>query len=377
MGLLVERPLLTRLPLLLLAAACLVSGLWAGLARAGIPTSPPALMTALHGALMVPGFFAALISLERAVAVGLRWAYLAPLLAAVGCLSAALGAPATVALFLVGGASAVLTAASTVALRRMPELFTGVMLAGASALVGGNLVWLLTGAPTPATLLWMAFLVLTIAAERLELSRLQPRTRGAERLFLVAVALVFTGAVMHVVAADAGARLVGVGLLATSWWLVRHDLARRTVRLSGLPRYTAVCLLSGYAWLFLGGVMLLATGLPPAGLLRDATLHAVFLGFVMPMVFGHAPIILPAILQVAVPFHRALHLPLVVLHLSVAARVGADLAGHPGARTVASVANVAALGLFVVTVLVSRRVQAARPVNPVDAWRPGAGAARG
>jgi hypothetical protein len=38
-------------------------------------------------------------------------------------------------------------------------------------------------------------------------------------------------------------------------------------------------------------------------------------------VFGHAPVILPAVLRVRFPYHAVLYLPLAVLHLSLAMRV--------------------------------------------------------
>ena len=56
----------------------------------------------------------------------------------------------------------------------------------------------------------------------------------------------------------------------------------------------------------------------------DAALHALLLGFVFSMVFGHAPIILPAVLRVALPYHRSFYVPLQLLHASVALRLLGD-----------------------------------------------------
>ena len=39
------------------------------------------------------------------------------------------------------------------------------------------------------------------------------------------------------------------------------------------------------------------------------------------MVFGHAPIIFPAVLRVAVPYHATFYLPLALLHASLAVRL--------------------------------------------------------
>ncbi|MCB0184615.1 MAG: hypothetical protein KDE31_10125, partial [Caldilineaceae bacterium] len=86
----------TRLPLLAGALLALLVGLWAGLLRVGwnwpllLPTLPLS-----HGPLMINGFLGTLIGLERAVALGKRWAYLAPLSAATGTLLLVLGAGGT------------------------------------------------------------------------------------------------------------------------------------------------------------------------------------------------------------------------------------------------------------------------------------------
>ena len=54
--------------------------------------------------------------------------------------------------------------------------------------------------------------------------------------------------------------------------------------------------------------------------------------FVFAMVFGHAPIIFPAVLRVTVPYHPVFYAPLVLLQASLALRVAGDAAGA-GAAT--------------------------------------------
>jgi hypothetical protein len=112
--------------------------------------------------------------------------------------------------------------------------------------------------------------------------------------------------------------------------------------------------LTGYFWLFFGGVLLaLTSGLVP-GLGYDAILHALFLGFVFSMIFGHAPVILPAVLGVPVPFSRGLYVPLAALHLTLALRIGADLTGSASVRTLAAVLNVAALVSYPLVVVLTK-----------------------
>ena len=82
----------------------------------------------------------------------------------------------------------------------------------------------------------------------------------------------------------------------------------------GLTRFIAVCL-SGYVWLGVGGVLTWYFAGILAGPYYDAMLHTVFVGFVFAMIFGHAPIILPAILsRTTSPYQPALYVPLLHLH---------------------------------------------------------------
>src|SRR4029453_1557886 len=122
-----------------------------------------------------------------------------------------------------------------------------------------------------------------------------------------------------------GMRLSGVGMVLLACWLLRYDLARRTVRQTGLTRFIAVCLLSGYVWLGLGGVLNWCFGGVLAGPYYDAMLHTVFVGFVFAMIFGHAPMILPAILRRTPSYHPTFYAPLGLLHASLLLRVVGDL----------------------------------------------------
>src|SRR5574340_831369 len=83
-----------RLPLLILGFVSLASGVLAGLARLGwgVP-APMAQLVLLHGPLMVCGFLGTVIGLERAVALGRRWAYAGPLLTGLGGVAILAGLP--------------------------------------------------------------------------------------------------------------------------------------------------------------------------------------------------------------------------------------------------------------------------------------------
>src|SRR3990172_1534615 len=142
-------PPLYRLPMLVLGFIALGVGVGAGLVRLGwgFPLPSPALLP-LHGPLMVSGFFGTLISLERAVAIGRRWAYLAPLLSGIGGLSLIAGAPVTTGAFFITAGSLVLAIASLSVYLRQRAIFTATLALGAASWLAGNAP-LLRGLPGP------------------------------------------------------------------------------------------------------------------------------------------------------------------------------------------------------------------------------------
>lgn len=349
---------MNRLPLLLPGMVALLVGVLSGLARLGLDQPGFALAQAgQHGALMISAFLGTVISLERAVALGRGWPYLGPICSGLTGLALLAGLP----LLLVQGlgvvAGVVLLAASVQVLRLQPLLHNATLALGALCWLVGGVVWFAAGAVAPAAPWWMAFLVLTIAGERLELTRFLPQTRGKQPAFIVVVAILVAGLLATRVLEAQGLALVAAALLALSAWLLRYDIARRTVRQQGLTRFMAVCLLTGYVWLAVGGLLGLAGGFVPGSGWRDAALHAVLLGFVFSMILGHAPIIFPAVARIKLPYHPVFYLPLLLLHGSLLLRLGAVLlgTGRPdgllGLRQLASVGNGLALALFVATVV--------------------------
>ena len=247
-------------------------------------------------------------------------------------------------LFLVG--SFVLLAATVDVLRRQTALFTFTLTLGAACWSVGNALWAF-GATVPAVVpWWLAFPILTIAGERLELSRFLPPSPAARRVF--AAILAATTAGLLATATAWGAVVFAGGLVALSLWLGKQDIARRTVRNKGLTRFIAVCLLSGYAWLAIGGAIVIAAGgLAPGSPSYDAALHALALGFVFAMVFGHAPIIFPAVLRVAVPYHPTFYLPLALLHLSLVVRLAGDATARFDWTRIGGMLNALALAAFI------------------------------
>ncbi len=343
-----------RVPLLVLGMLSLLGGVLAGLARLdwNMPATA-ATAAGWHGALMISAFLGTVISLERAVALARGWAYAAPAAAGIGGIALLAGAPLTATQALMVIAAATLVAASLQVLRRLVAPFTVILAVGAACWLIGNLVWLAGGALTVAVPWWLAFLVLTIAGERLELTRFLPTPAAAQRLFFAIVGGILAGAVLSFQKEDAGLALFSAGLLALAVWLLRYDIARRNAQTKGLTRFIALCLLSGYGWLVLAGLLGLAGGFLPGHPWRDATLHAVGLGFVFSMIFGHAPIIFPAVVRVKIPYHPFFYLPLLVLHASLALRIFGGLGDNFPLRSEGGLLNAIALLLFIVTMIAS------------------------
>lgn len=348
-----RRPYRLRAPLMAMAALALLAGLWAGLLRLGWQLPPLSLrLPANHGPLMVSGFLGTLISLERAVALGQnlggrRIYYLSPLLAGIGGVMLFLSAPAAVPRGLSALGALGLVAIFIVIYRLQPTMDHAVLGVGALLWLVGNSLWLAGVSLSQVVPWWAGFLVLTIAGERLELARVLLLKPAARTSFMAIAGVFLAGLLLSLLTLNAGLQLAGIGLVALGAWLFRFDIARRTIRQKGLTRFIAACLLPGYAWLAVGGLFWLGYGGQYlAGPIYDAMLHAIFLGFVFSMIFGHAPIIIPAVLGVKILYTPLFYLHLVLLHLSLLLRVGGDLLGWLPARQWGGVLNEVAVVLF-------------------------------
>lgn len=353
-----------RLALLALGALALIAGLYGALGRLGWTLPAGGSLAALHGPLMISGLFGTLIGLERAVALGRGWSYAAPALSGIGTLLLLAGAPEAAGAGAYAAAAAMLAGTSLLITMQQPAVFTGALLFGALAWLAGNLLWLMGGSVPDLVGWWLAFPVLTIAGERLELSRLLPQRRGSEAMFLFAVGLLAVAA-QNGLMTDNGAILFGIALLVTALWLVLHDIARFNIRRTGQTRFMAACMLASYVWLGLAGMVLVVFPPGASSFGYDVALHAVLIGFVLSMVFGHALIILPAVARLRLRYAPILYAPLFLLHASVALRVGSGLAGWEAGRMASGVLTLFALAGFAASLTSASRDdrKAARPVE--------------
>jgi len=337
------------LPFLFLAILGLLAALWAGLMRLGwqLPALTPSLAI-LHGPLMISGFLGTLITLERAVAMKQKWMYLPPLLSGLGWLVATIlpNLPIGVILLTLASLGGVVILAEIT--RREFALHTVTMLLGAISWLTGNLLWMFGWQIYQVVFLWMAFLVLTIAGERLELSRVFRPSRTQHIIFGGIVAIFLAGILIVLINLQFGTRTSGLGLLLLALWSLRNDIAWRNLKHKlPLTRFIAWCLALGFVWLGVGGGLSLVFGAQVAGPRYDAVLHVVFVGFVISMIFGHAPIIFPAILGVPINFQPAFYVHLGLLHVSLFIRVIADYANLAALRMWGGLLNEVAIFIFI------------------------------
>lgn len=343
-----------RYPILLLAMLGFLGALWAGWLRLGWawPLLSPVL-PGIHGALMVSAFLGTLVALERAFALNRRWMYVSPALSGLGGLLLILGAPTWLGALLIAMGSLGLVAIFIVILSMHLSLYSMTMALGALSWLVGNLLWLGGWSIYRLVLWWAAFLILTIAGERLELGRVRRLPQTAQRFFGAAFSLLLLGVLVSLFDYVWGARVAGLGMLCLAFWFLSYDIARRTIRQEGLPRFVASALLAGFVWLGISGVIALIYGGAFAGAIYDAYLHAIFVGFVISMIFGHAPIIFPSLLGRPIRYSVVFYIPLVLLHSSLVLRIIGDLAGIQSIRLWGGLLNGVSILLYFALVAIS------------------------
>lgn len=340
---------LPRALMLLTVAIALLGGMGSGLARLGFQMDALSQGWILvHGPLMIGGFMGTLICLERAVALAsrYRWSMLVPAINATGAAALLFAGDVIVAKVLLVVGSLGLVVMFGLMLKLHPSRDMRIMAAGSASWLVGNLLWL-AGQPVYQVVhFWTAFLILTIVGERLELSRVRRLHQNSAKALEWITLVYLSGVVLTTFDLTLGVRILGVGAVAMAIWLFRYDIARRTVLQTGLPRYIASCLLAGYGWLFFGGILAIYKGAIIAGPDYAVILHAFLLGFVFSMIFGHAPIILPALTNLKLNYTPVFYGHLLLLHGALAYRTYGNLTFNHEARQLGALINVFSILLF-------------------------------
>ncbi len=321
-----------------------------------------------HGIILVIGFIGTLIAVERAVALRRAWGYLSPICLGVGALLFMSPAATLLgrSLFVIG--SLMLVAVYVPLWKRSKDPTVLVQILGAVSLSSAAILWLRDVPPSVFVPWLVAFVVLTIAAERIELARVGIfdvglREQADARLLTVALAI-FAAATASVLWPEYGTPALGLALLVLVAWLSQADVARKLVKATGAQRFMAICLLSGYVWLAIAAVTWIALGPVSTGPGYDAVVHSVFLGFAITMIMAHAPVILPAVLRRPLPYRPYMYGPLILLHIGLVFRILiGDAFDTTAVHVVGGVINVAALLAFVVgavwSVVTASRAQTA------------------
>lgn len=227
---------------------------------------------------------------------------------------------------------------------------------GAFAWLTGNLVLFNQHSYPLAVKWWMLFLAWTILGERLDLGRMLPISITKQVALVIVIALNVFGAILpfH----PYGGNCFAFGLIAMAVWFFLFDISRYSIKMAGQPRYIAIQLMMGYAWLAVAGIWLLLWPFKPFS--YDATLHSFFLGFVMSMLFGHMPIIFPGILRLNIRlFHPSLYIGMGIFQLSLVCRMAGDALVLISLRKYSAMFNgISIIMMFIaVTIIIAARVR--------------------
>lgn len=340
-----------RLPILLFAMLCLLSGLYSGLNRIGwnLYATP---LTAHHGAIMVGGFLGTLIALEKIIPLKKKSLYLIPIVNASSVVFFFLNQP-KVSIYILVVSSIALAFVFLYYYRIQRERIYILMFIGAICWLTGNMLLLTKFFYPLAFPWWAAFVLFIIAAERMELMKFRPISRFNKNIFIVLLLCFVIGVLFSF--HGAGNLICGLSLVGSSLWLLKNDMIGINVKKTNLPRFTAISLLTGYVCLLLTGIFFFS--LSDQWLTYDAIVHTFFIGFVFSMIFAHGPMILPGVMGIAVtPFNPILYLWLIILHISWLIRIFADVLVELEVRKMSGLLSaLAILGYFITMAILTTR----------------------
>jgi hypothetical protein len=312
--------ILWRIPFMLTAVLNLIVGIWAGLIRMGwdIPGTPVAVH---HGAIMVGGFLSTLIALEKAIPLKQKLALVVPVICALSLVIVLPGFYHVGLFFLIAGSIGLFIIHAFYLYLHPRDLSIALMMVGAGCLIVGNAMLLKTQFYPASFPWWMGFLLFTITAERIELSKFLPVPIIKRYFLLVLLGLFLLGLLIpfH----GWGKYFSSIALLGIAVWMLRYDIIRIGLRKSGLTRFSSVALLIANGWLIIMGIILVT--LPDTAYSYDMLIHGFFIGYTFAMIFAHGPIILPGVLGITdKPFHPILYLWLLLVQGSLMLRLIAD-----------------------------------------------------
>jgi hypothetical protein len=302
-------------PLILISLILGIAGGWIRLGYIGFSVVGAA---ANHGVLMVGGFLGTLISLERAMVMKQKAWLLVPLLSGLSIPVMLFLEWPNVGVSLLFLGSLGLTVIMYLQSIQHPVVYQYIMSVGAVSWMLGNFMLLHSGFVPAAVPWWMGFILFTIVGERLELSKFLPTPKLAKNVLVWLLGLFFIGMLLpfH----GSGNWLMGVSVILISFWLLHFDMAKIASKKANQFKYIGIGLRVGYVWLTLNGIVLCF--LDYHSFHYDLYLHTFFLGFTFSMIWAHAPIILPLVLNIKQnPYHPILWIGWAVFQISLLGRV--------------------------------------------------------
>lgn len=331
----------------------LIIGILGGWMRLGwIPVNLPA-AASNHGLLMTGGFLGSLIALERSMVMKHRLWLLVPFISGFSVilfLSGNVQGGMYALVFAAAGLSLVLyLQAAKHKIDNQWILFLGGLL-----WLIGNILVLKTGLIAAATPWWIGFILFTICGERLEMTKFLPHPKWAKPLFYALMALFLIG--INISFHGPGRLGMGIASIGMALWLMKFDMAKISMRKSGQHKYIGTGLMVGYFWFLFFGIILCF--IPHHANFYDLFLHSFFLGFAFSMIWAHAPIILPAVLNVkAELYHPILWIGWWLFQLSLAVRIISTFTGSQPFRFWSAIINGWTILMIFVTmaVLIWRR----------------------
>jgi hypothetical protein len=347
-----------RLPFIFLAMVSLIVAMLAGLQRIGWSFNFGH-VSSNHGAIMVGGFLGTLISLEKIITLKRKVLFIIPACSGISVILFFAQAQ-SLSLILLTIASVGLSLVFVTYWLKERSLVYALMFVGAGCWLVGNILLIQSGFYPMSLPWWMAFALLIISSERLELMKFLPVSKNEKVVFIVALGTFVVSCIISF--HGVGKLIAAASLVGTGVWLMRYDIAAFNARKTGLTRYVGVALLTGYFSLVLSGIFIGTLTEKPLG--YDALVHCFFIGFVFSMILAHGPIILPGVLGISVkPYHHILYVWLGFLHVSWAARTFADIALNMPIRKYAGLMTaIAVLGYFVSLGTLSIRSHRAKAV---------------
>jgi hypothetical protein len=301
-----------------------------------------------HGIIMTSCFLGGLITLERTITMKPRWWLVFP--ASLGTsivffLSDIL--PVAYSLIVFGSVGLVALYIRQMLIHK--EHYWYLLLAGSLFWLIGNLKLVQSGFVPASSGWWIGFVLFTILGERLELSRFVPVPKWAKSVLWLLLLLL--AASFFIPFHGSGMLLSGSAISLITLWFLQFDIARKSVKKTGLFRYTGLSMIVGYGWLVSHALLVLASVGHP--LFYDLYLHTFFLGFTFSMIWAHAPIILPAVLKQKVKiYYPVLWVFWLLFQLSLIGRVIATYTVDFSLRKFFGLANGLSMVLMLVAIVI-------------------------